>query len=83
MREYLEQVVAGKNLSRAQARAAMQAMMSGEASETQIGALLTALKIKGETSEELAGMAETMRAFATPVRSLVRAARIASVVWVL
>ncbi len=67
MREYLEQVVAGKNLSRAQARAAMQAMMSGEASETQIGALLTALKIKGETSEELAGMAETMRAFATPV----------------
>ena len=67
MREYLEKVVAGENLTREQAKAAMQVMMSGQASESQIGALLTALKIKGETSEELAGMAETMRAFAIPV----------------
>ncbi len=67
MRECLEKVVAGENLTREQASAAMRVMMSGEASESQVGAFLTALKIKGETSEELAGMAETMRAFAVPV----------------
>ena len=64
MREYLAKVMAGENLTRGEASAAMQLMMSGQASESQMGALLTALRIKGETSEELAGMAETMRAFA-------------------
>lgn len=64
MREYLAKVMAGKNLTREEAGAAMRLMMSGQASESQMGALLTALRIKGETSEELAGMAETMRAFA-------------------
>ena len=39
----------------------MQAIMTGQASESQIGGLLTALRIKGETSEEIAGFAETMR----------------------
>ena len=70
MRTYLEKVVTGENLTREEAGAVMKIMMSGQASESQIGALLTALKIKGETSEELAGMAETMRAFAVPVGPL-------------
>ena len=39
----------------------MQAIMSGSASDAQIGGLLTALRIKGETSEEIAGFAESMR----------------------
>ena len=70
MRTYLEKVVAGENLTRQEAGEAMSIMMSNQASEAQIGALLTALKIKGETSVELAGMAETMRAFAVPVMPL-------------
>ncbi len=43
-------------------------IMAGEASETQIAGLLIALRTKGETVQELAGLARTMRSFATPVR---------------
>lgn len=59
--DILSQVVAGKSLSKEQAGAAMQLMMSGEASETQVGALLTALKMRGETADEIAGFAGVMR----------------------
>ncbi|SMC75468.1 anthranilate phosphoribosyltransferase [Sporomusa malonica] len=61
LKDYLSQAVAGQNLSREEARAAMQVIMSGQANETQIGAFLTALRMKGETSEEVTGFAETMR----------------------
>jgi anthranilate phosphoribosyltransferase len=60
-KEFLNQVVTGENLSRQEAQDSMQTIMSGNASEAQIGALLTALRIKGETSEEITGFAETMR----------------------
>ena len=43
-------------------------IMDGNASETQIAAFLIALRTKGETEDELAGLAQTMRALATPVR---------------
>ena len=43
-------------------------IMAGNASEVQIGAFLIALRTKGETVDELAGLARTMRALATPVR---------------
>lgn len=62
LKEALNQVVAGENLSLSEARESMQAIMAGSASEAQIGSLLTALKIKGETCEEIAGFAESMRA---------------------
>ena len=43
-------------------------IMEGNASEAQIAAFLIALRTKGETEDELAGLAQTMRALATPVR---------------
>ena len=63
----LNQVVGGENLSRQEAQESMQAIMTGQASEAQIGGLLTALRIKGETSEEIAGFAETMRSHTVKV----------------
>ena len=42
-------------------------IMRGDASETQISGFLIALRTKGETPDELAGLATTMRAMATPV----------------
>lgn len=60
-------LIEGKDLTRAQAREVMGTIMSGAASPAQIGALLTALRIKGETVEEITGFAEAMRGFGTPV----------------
>ena len=61
LKNALNRVIAGENLSLQEARDSMQTIMSGEASEAQIGALLTALRMKGETCGEIAGFAETMR----------------------
>ncbi|BBB92709.1 MAG TPA: anthranilate phosphoribosyltransferase [Methylomusa anaerophila] len=61
LKEYLSEVISGSNLSREQAGQAMEIIMSGQASESQIGAFLTALRMKGETSAEVAGFATAMR----------------------
>lgn len=61
LKDYLGQVVAGQNLSREDAKEAMNVIMSGKANDSQIGAFLTALRMKGETSAEMTGFAETMR----------------------
>ena len=61
LKNALNQVIAGENLSLQEARDSMQTIMSGEASEAQIGALLTALRMKGETCGEITGFAEAMR----------------------
>lgn len=52
----------GRDLSRADARAVMDAIMSGDATPAQIAGFLVALRAKGETVEEIAGCAEGMRA---------------------
>ncbi|MEP6758552.1 MAG: anthranilate phosphoribosyltransferase [Actinomycetota bacterium] len=52
-----------------QAAEAMQAVMQGDATEAQIGAFLLALRTKGETVEEIEGLARTMLDFAVPVRA--------------
>lgn len=67
IREAISAVVAGNHLSQHDAAAAMEEIMTGSATPAQIGAFLTGLHIKGETDAEIAGMAEVMRAKATPV----------------
>ncbi|MDG1165449.1 MAG: anthranilate phosphoribosyltransferase [Porticoccaceae bacterium] len=64
----LEVVVEGQHLSAAKMRDVMRQIMTGNASEAQIGAFLVALRIKGETIDEIAGAVEVMRELATGVQ---------------
>jgi len=64
---HLQAAVDGRDLTRRQARDAMLAIMAGEADEIQIAGLLVALRIKGETIDEIAGFAEAMRSLAQAV----------------
>jgi anthranilate phosphoribosyltransferase len=68
IKEAINTLVAGKSLSYEEAYFTMGEIMSGEATPAQIGAFLTALRIKGETSDEIAGLASVMRAKVTPVK---------------
>ena len=61
MKEYINKVIEGKNLTTEEAAAAMDIIMSGEATPAQIGSYLTALRMKGETVEEITGCAKGMR----------------------
>jgi anthranilate phosphoribosyltransferase len=63
----LDAVAGGEDLTRERAAEVMARIMAGEVSEIQIAGLLIALRTKGETVEELAGLASTMRELATPV----------------
>ena len=56
-----------ESLTREEARAVMTEVFSGSATEAQIGALLVALHMKGETVEEIVGFAEAIRAAAEPL----------------
>jgi anthranilate phosphoribosyltransferase len=60
-------VVDGGELSAEQAAAAMDQIMTGAATPAQLGAFVTALRMRGETIEEIAGLAATMRRHALPV----------------
>lgn len=60
----LQQLLDGRSLDRAQAAALMDHVFRGEASNAQLAAVLTALRMKGETPEEVAGFADSMRAHA-------------------
>lgn len=59
--EAIAAVVNGKDLDKEMAAAVMDEIMSGEATQAQIGSFLTALHIKGETIEEITAFAEIMR----------------------
>jgi anthranilate phosphoribosyltransferase len=61
VRAALAAVVDGRSLERAEARAAMGAVMDGEATPAQLAAFLVALRMRGETVDELTGFAEAMR----------------------
>jgi anthranilate phosphoribosyltransferase len=61
VRAALAAVVEGKHLSMDEARGAMGSVMDGEATPAQLAALLVALRMRGETVEELAGFAAAMR----------------------
>lgn len=59
--DVLETIVDGQDLSVDEAEALMDRLMEGEFDDAQIGALLTALRVKGETPDEIAGFARSMR----------------------
>jgi anthranilate phosphoribosyltransferase len=67
--EALKTLVDGRPLTRVEAAAAMDAIMSGAATNAQIAAFLTALRMKGETVEELIGFAQVMRQKVVRVRT--------------
>ena len=61
IREAIEKLVNGESLSIDQSSQAMDEIMSGTATPAQFGAFVTALRVKGETIDEIAGMVQTMR----------------------
>lgn len=61
MKELIAKVADGKNLTEAEAIEVMNIMLSGEATQAQLGAMLTALRTKGETLDELVGFASVLR----------------------
>ncbi|MGH7308038.1 MAG: anthranilate phosphoribosyltransferase [Candidatus Rokuibacteriota bacterium] len=67
--EAVRALVDGRPLSRIEAAAAMEAIMSGAATNAQIAAFLTALRMKGETVEELIGFAQVMRQKVVRIRA--------------
>ncbi len=67
IREAIDVVVSGDSLAIDDAAAVMRQIMSGEATQAQLGSFLTALRLKGESTEEIAGMATVMREFSLRV----------------
>jgi len=67
IKEAIDKLVSGRSLSFEESAAVMEEIMSGGATPAQLGAFLTALRLKGETVDEIAGMASIMRAKAVPV----------------
>lgn len=65
----IAKVASGESLSRGEAKAAFDIMMSGEATPSQIGGFLMALRVRGESVEEIVGAVTTMRAKAIPVEA--------------
>lgn len=63
----ITQLMAGQSLSREAMSTVMTQIMTGEASQAQIGGFLVALTMKGETVEEITGAAQVMRKLAAPV----------------
>jgi anthranilate phosphoribosyltransferase len=61
MQDALAQLLDGNDLTRGEARRVMDTIMSGDATPAQIGGFLVALRLKGETADEIAGCAEAMR----------------------
>jgi len=66
--EAIDALASRRSLSQEQSAAVLRQIMDDQATEAEIAGFLIALRTKGETEEELAGLAQTMRSFATPVR---------------
>jgi anthranilate phosphoribosyltransferase len=69
MKEMINKVVNGQDLSEEEARQTLDAIMSGNATDAQIACFITALRIKGETADEITGFVRVMREKATPVKT--------------
>lgn len=69
MKSFIAKAAAGERLSREEAERAFDIIMSGEATPSQIGGFLMALRVRGETVEEIAGAVCSMRGRMTPVEA--------------
>lgn len=67
IKEAISMLVTGQSLTTEQAAQVMREIMDGEATPAQLGAFLAALRLKGETVEEIVGLARTMKGKAVPV----------------
>ena len=67
MREAIGKLIDGQNLTAAEMQQAFRQIMTGQATQAQIGGFLIALRLKGETVEEIAAAARVMRELAAPV----------------
>ncbi len=67
LKPFIAKVADGNSLGAGEAEAAFAVIMSGDATEAQIGAFLMALRVRGETVDEITGAARTMRAKALAV----------------
>ena len=65
--EALKKVIEFKDLNKEEAEAVMKEIMSGNAKPTQIAAILTALRMKGETIDEITAFAKIMREFSLKI----------------
>jgi anthranilate phosphoribosyltransferase len=68
---FLHKTVGRENLTAAEAQRVMQLILSGEVTTPQLAAFLVALRMKGETPDELLGFARAMRSCAIPVNARV------------
>ncbi|NTW28633.1 MAG: anthranilate phosphoribosyltransferase [Coriobacteriia bacterium] len=68
----IARVASGASLSEDEAHVVMTQIMDGQATPSQISALITGMRMKGETVDEIVGFARAMRECATPVRPAVR-----------
>ncbi len=69
IRDCLKTVISGNDLTREQAQAVMNSIMSGDCTDAQIGAFITAMRIKGESIEEITGFVQAMRDKATRIKT--------------
>jgi len=68
IKEAIGKIVLQQNLAESEMVEVMSQIMGGEATPAQVGSFITALRMKGETIEEIAGAARVMRDHATPIR---------------
>lgn len=69
LKDFIGRLMRRENLARSEANRLLDALLDGDATDGQIAATLVALKLKGETVEELTGLAEGMRARAVRIQS--------------
>lgn len=67
LKPLIAKVANGESLNREESRAAFDVLMSGEATPSQIGGFLMALRVRGETVDEIVGAVSSMRARMLPV----------------